>query len=307
MFPPKLPVTVSDRKYYLGVLRVTSLFMPRSKYWCFTLNNYSSDEFQALRSTFSDSEIVSYAIVGEEGRDATPHLQGYVEFVKRYSLRRAKSLLCVRVHLEPRNGTAAQAADYCRKEENFIEYGTISNPQQGHRSDLDDIKKSLDDGVPLGEIADNHFSQWVYHRRAFAEYQQLKLTSRSWVTEVYVYWGDTGTGKTRRVHELELESSLYVAPDCELNWFNGYSGHPAVLFDDFVGCKNVKFPVLLKLLDRYPMTVPTKGGFVNWIPKRIYLTSNINPDNWFFGVNPQQQAALRRRFTQVLHFSSLAN
>lgn len=55
-------------------------------------------------------------------------------------------------------------------------------------------------------------------------------------------------------------------------WFDGYLGESVAVFDDFRPwwCR---FDYLLALLDRYPIRVPVKGGFVNWIPEIIIITT----------------------------------
>ena len=153
------------------------------------------------------------------------------------------------------------------------------------------------------EIANRHFSTWIIHRRAFAEYRTLMKPDRDWKSDVFIYWGDTGTGKTRAVYEAEAD--LWIATDNSLNWFDGYTGQEAVLFDDFVSIKNEKFGFLLRLLDRYPMDVPVKGGFTKWLPKRIYFTSNLRVEDWFMGVSAASQSALRRRITDTVHFCAV--
>jgi hypothetical protein len=95
-----------------------------SKYWCFTLNNYTPEEEKALISLGNDDTgCLSYLIYGrEKGSNGTPHLQGYVEFRSRTRLASAKNKLGIqRIHLERRLGTAAQAAVYCKKDGDYFE------------------------------------------------------------------------------------------------------------------------------------------------------------------------------------------
>lgn len=65
----------------------------------------------------------------ERGENGTKHIQGYCEFeAKKRQGAAQKALLPrepTRVHVERRRGTAAEAADYCRKEDTHIE-GTTS-------------------------------------------------------------------------------------------------------------------------------------------------------------------------------------
>jgi len=99
--------------------------MTGCKKWCFTLNNPTNGESSSLVDVF-ESEHVKYAVVGREtGESGTPHLQGFVWFTDRKSLRQAKAILSDRMHLEPTQGTDKQASDYCKKEGDYDEYGEL--------------------------------------------------------------------------------------------------------------------------------------------------------------------------------------
>jgi len=89
--------------------------MSRTKRWCFTLNNFSEDEFAKLKESFS--VVASYAVVGREcGSGGTPHLQGYVEFRERARLSGVRKF-SGRAHWEPAKGTAAENLTYVSKED----------------------------------------------------------------------------------------------------------------------------------------------------------------------------------------------
>lgn len=111
---------------------------PQSCRWCFTLNNPTDDESQSLFEILDDRNRVKYAVVGKEvGESGTPHLQGFVIFTTNKRLRAAKLLISPRAHLEIARGTSAQASLYCKKDNDFEEYGVLS--EQGRRSDLEEI------------------------------------------------------------------------------------------------------------------------------------------------------------------------
>lgn len=278
-----------------------------AKRWTFTVNNpeLEGDEpawLERLDAHVTNGIFTYYVAGWEIGDGGTPHIQGYVELAKRSRISSLKSLISGRAHFEISRGTAKQASDYCKKDGSFAESGVISceTSRQGRRTDLEAVKEKLDNGICMADIADSHFEEWLKFNKAFNHYRLLRAPRREWVTEVIVYYGPTGTGKTRKVHEEEKD--LWVATDNTLKWFDGYENHEAVLFDDFVSIKNTKFGFLLQLLDRYGMHVPVKGGFVNWAPKRIYFTSNLPVEEWFTGVTHQQFQALKRRITKSVQF-----
>lgn len=165
---------------------------------------------------------------------------------------------------------------------------------------MEAVKESILAKRPLKEIALDHFSSFVKYQRGITAARYVLAEKRDWICSVVVYWGRTGAGKTRSVYDnLHDPADLYVHPGG--TWFDGYDSQPIVLFDDYAGSE-FKLQYLLKLLDRYPMQVPVKGGFVSFVPQEIYITSNINPEDWYRNANPEHVAAMFRRFTNVVHF-----
>lgn len=78
------------------------------KDWCATLNNYTEAEYANLV---------------------------FLQFVTRRTMPTVKRLLDnLRLHLEKRRGTAQEASECCKKENDFVEFGTLS--VQGQRTDL---------------------------------------------------------------------------------------------------------------------------------------------------------------------------
>lgn len=118
---------------------------------------------------------------------------------------------------------------------------------------------------------------------------------------VTLLWGPTGLGKTRYVMDTFGEDEeLFVTP-LGNPWYDGYDGQKIVLFDDFAGkASKTTLCDLLRLLDRYPQRVPTKGGFTWWMPTQVFLTSNILPKEWYTWTNRMEHYwALARRIHKV--------
>lgn len=273
--------------------------MSIAKNWCFTLNNYTNDDLHKLND-FSLNELCGYIIYGKEtGAEGTPHLQGYVSLTRKSRLNQVRELISTRAHYEVMRGSPKQAADYCKKDGDFTEFGRPPGVK-GTRSDLLTVQERIREGATKAEIRDEFFGVYAKYPRAIDAYISDLQGKRNWETENIIFWGKTGKGKTRAVYEFIEADQIYPHPGD--NWFDGYCGQSVVLFDDYNGSE-FKLSYLLKLLDRYPMQVPIKGGYVNWIPRHIYFTSNKDPKIWYEGCNEEQRKALFRRIKLIKEFT----
>lgn len=118
--------------------------------------------------------------------------------------------------------------------------------------------------------------------------------------ECYVYWGKTGVGKSRRAWD---EAGLDSYPkDPRTKFWCGYRSHEHVVVDEFRG--GIDIGHLLRWLDRYPVLVEVKGSSVILVAKKIWITSNLSPKEWYPGLDPETLNALLRRI-KVTHFDSL--
>lgn len=234
-----------------------------------------------------------YVIFGKEiSTSGTPHLQGYCELVKRTRLKALKKLLPT-AHLEQRKGTAQQAADYCKKDNDFVEYGTISKP--GKRNDLETVYNLVVEGHSNTEISAEHPSTYMRFYKAIdrVRLDHARLDNKFEALQVSVYYGDSGSGKTKTAYEIDPD--LYrLTPSNSTTWFDGYQGQKTLLLDDFYGW--IKYGYLLQLLDGYKFQLETKGSHTWKQWKHVIITSNVHPANWYTkGFTP----ALERRITSL--------
>lgn len=266
-----------------------------TQYRNFVFTSYNvSDEFKSLIKNMT----VKYIVYGNEICPTTKkkHLQGYCELETRRTLKSIKKMfLSNELHVEKRKGTSTQASVYCKKDGDYFEKGIMSAP--GKRNDLNSVKEQIKDGSNLREIIETASSfQSIRMAEKCLVYFEAK---RNWQPEVYWYYGDTGTGKTRSA--MEQCKDPWISSD-SLKWFQGYDGHSDVIFDDFRG-DFCKFHTLLRLLDRYPYQIECKGGSRQFLAKRIFITSPVHPNLIYNTMENQKQ--LTRRITEIKMFTTL--
>ena len=127
----------------------------------------------------------------------------------------------------------------------------------------------IENGATEEQIADHDFELWVRSYRAFREYRLLIQPPRSHEVEVFVLQGPTGTGKSKW--------AMDNYPDAYWKqrsiWWDGYAKQETVIIDEFYGW--MPFDTLLRVCDRYPLLVETKGGQVNFVAKTIIITTTL--------------------------------
>lgn len=294
---------------HLYVLSQSEMVSQKSRKWCWTLHKFFPN--QVIRLRHPDAYGCRYVIFGREFCPTTKvrHLQGFFYFKNALTLSGVKKKLgrgFNHIHLEIARGSIEDNEKYCSKDGDFESIG--ERPQQGKRSDLDEIKAQLDGGASLKDIAVSNFSQWCYHRRSFQEY--VETMSRPELRpelEVFAIVGAAGVGKTRFIWETHSKDpgGLWISNVPDLKWFDGYGGEQTVVLDDFRGGADLAF--LLRLLDIYPLRVPVKGSFTWFRPRRIYITSNLEPAEWYPDADDTAQAALLRRIKKTARISAASN
>lgn len=145
-----------------------------AKRWCFTINNPTDAEYQALVDSHNRFD---YLVIGRERGDlGTPHLQGFVILQTRLRLRNVKLLPgFARAHLEAARGTPQQASDYCKKENDFVEYGSLPTTQ-GKRTDFESLKewiKQCETTPTNAELAEEFPSLWGRYKSAVLDFVSL--------------------------------------------------------------------------------------------------------------------------------------
>lgn len=266
---------------------------PRAKCWCITLNN---PEAECLGFNEEEDEFMICGI--EVGASGTKHIQGYVMLKKRQRLAYFKKRW-PSAHVEHAKGSPAQNVEYCSKDGCSHDHGTIGQ-WQGKRNDLLDIKEVIDN-VPASQcyeqIREGYYGTLIRYRRALVADMDTRVSHRRECTELHILWGYTGTGKSRFCAEIDEGGYWKDKSD----WWDGYNYNDTIIIDEFYGWLSID--TLLRLADRYPLRVPVKGGYKQFVSKRIYITSNHPYQEWWKCLDSVREAAFCRRVTTIRHFT----
>lgn len=299
-----------------------------SRSYCFTLNNPKIPPkafHAALEGLRHYKGSVFQLEVGESG---TPHYQGYIEFRSPVKWAGLKTLASG-IHIEKRKGTSAEASDYCREVGEFKRVDTIAlfldsfpdsfpippetaedfgpfeggdlGSRPGQRNDLKGIVDCCREHGSLKRVAEEHPQAILRYSRGVAILCRQFRLRRTLPPRVILFYGVTGVGKTRYIHDHEDADELHIKEPGH-KWFDGYEQQGAVVMDDFAGAAS-KMPAvqLLRLLDRYPVTVEVKGEVVPLLATRLYITSNYHPNSWYdWSKREETYRALARRIHQVV-------
>lgn len=265
-----------------------------SRNWCFTLNN-PKDDFKL------DNTRVRYSIYQrEQGESGTPHIQGYVSFTAPQRLSFCRNYVPA-AHWEIRRGTEEEASAYCCKEEGRLSepivFGKLAQP--GRRNDLALVKRDLDAGHSMKRIAEDHFAAFVRYSSGFERYKRLKVSPTKPTADVCLIYGPTGTGKSHFLNE-DYPKAYWKQNSI---WWDDYNGEETVIVDEFYGW--LPYTEMLRICDKYPLLLQTKGGQVRAKFKRVFFTSNSLPRSWYDWDKPNLNwAPFIRRFTSFLYFKS---
>lgn len=264
--------------------------MSRPRNICFTLNNYTENEFEQIQQA---AKCLRYVVIGREvGKCGTPHIQGYAEALNPKTFAGWKKIISERAHIEPRRGTAQEAADYCKKTGSYTEFGKIS--EQGKRTDLESVARELRDGCQISEIADKYPEIFIKFHKGIENLKLAVLKDRcpDIPPTVVWLWGKAGVGKTSHIFKKYDINDIYIKDGTM--WWNNYLQHKVIVIDDFDG----KWPYrdLLRLLDRYPYQGQFKGGYVKINSPFIYITCEFPPEK-FWQDNALMQ--VQRRISEI--------
>lgn len=233
------------------------------------------------------------------------HFQGYVSMINSTTLSAVQKHLDIKgAHMEainvknPNWVTANEA--YVSKLETRVdgpwEFGQI--PKPGTRSDLKKIVESIKTGTYNEEtlMEEDPWMFCTYGKKLEIIKSRIgpEAQKRTWQTMIKAFIGPTGTGKTT-LAKTTFPNAYIVTPSNK-GWFDGYNGQEEVIIDEFAyndpskrWWSESEFNTICGNLN---IQVPIKGGFKNWKPKIIIITTNDDILRW--------PDTMRRRIQEVV-------
>jgi hypothetical protein len=215
-------------------------------------------------------------------------MQGYVELINGCKYDNLHNILGLEksLHVESRKGTRDQAREYCLKSDTAIggtqyEYGEWRKTSQGHRSDLDSLADDVQEGRSIREIAERNPGRFIRYGRGIRDLREVLSKRRLEKTEVLIIHEEKGNkGKTTFVmNYFDKDQKAYWHTNTK--WWDGYDGEEMVIWDDFKWDELENKSLMLRLMDKTPLKLEKKGGFVNFTAKYLIITTNDNPNHWF--------------------------
>lgn len=262
----------------------------RCRGFCFTLNNYSDEEYQNLLLT----ECV-YVVIGKEvGESGTPHLQGFIQFKDPKSFGGVK-LINARCHWEMTRGNIDQNYAYCTKDGNFEERG-IKPVSQKRKGEMERERYSrarqLAKKGDFDAIDDDLYIKHMGNIKKIRAENQVVPPSLSGELENLWLWGPPGSGKTTRAYNSYPGAYLKGLH----KWWDGYMDQETVIIDDMDPYHKSLAQHIKVWGHHFAFPAEVKGGSLCIRPKRIIITSNYCIDQvWEDEVTRE---AMHRRFKE---------
>jgi len=199
----------------------------QAKYWMLTIPHADFTPFLPATVEYIRGQL-------ERGNQTDYlHWQIIISMAKKTTFNNIKNLFGSTAHIEM---TRSDAADkYCFKDDTRIantqfELGKKSLKRNSSK-DWDLVRDLAIQGkfseIPSDILIRNYSSLKKIHVDNVIPMAQEK--------EVYVFWGRTGTGKSKRAWE---EATMLAYPKSPTSiWWCGYQGHENVVIDEFRGIK----------------------------------------------------------------------
>ena len=293
-----------------------------SRKWLLTINNpqehgWSHDRIKEVLSSF---KTMTYWCMADEigAGEHTPHTHIFINLSPsncRFSTLKNKF---PDAHIDKCKGTSTENRDYILKAgkwkdtekgttslpDTFEENGTCPNETPGKSKSVERIVEMVKDGCSNLEILDSvpyamqcmdkidRTRSLLRDQRFITEWRNLDVT--------YIF-GRSGSGKTRSVMEKYGYTNCYRVTDYS-HPFDTYDGQDVLIFEEFRS--GLRHGDMLNYLDGYPLLLPCRYFNRQACYTKVYIISNIGPEEQYKNIDEESRHAFYRRINRVVHFNN---
>ena len=307
--------------------------LPQSRKWQLTFNNPAEHGFthDAIVEAIENlASVLYWCLCDEVGSEGTYHTHLYIVFQNP----KAHTVIANAfpgAHRENVKGTSQQNRDYVLKDgekynkqpdgsydyvdssgkrhqgknhsDTFLEWGDMPREQQGKSKDVEKIYALLKDGADNLEIVEAVPSamlnlEKVDRTRSMLRDHEFANTWRE--LDVTYIFGRTGAGKTRSVMDKFGYGNCYRVTDYK-HPFDTYDGQDVLIFEEFRG--GLKHGDMLNYLDGYPLLLPCRYFNRQACYTRVFIITNVPPDEQYLNVDRASREAFFRRIHRVIEYN----
>ena len=306
--------------------------MPQSRKWQITFNNPAEHGFShdaIIERIENLASVVYWCLCDEIGSEGTYHTHLYICF-QNPKMHTVIGNAFPGAHRENVKGTSQQNRDYVLKDgdkynkqadgsydyvdssgkrhtgtnfgNTFMEWGEMPREQQGKSKDVEKILALLRDGANNMEIVEQVPSAMLNMdkvERTRSMFRDAEFADRWRDLEVTYLFGKTGSGKTRSVMDKYGYSSCYRVTDYK-HPFDTYDGQDVLIFEEFRS--SLKHGDMLNYLDGYPLLLPCRYFNRQACFTKVFIITNIPPDEQYRNVDKESRDAFYRRITKVVEY-----
>lgn len=267
--------------------------------------SWQRDDIEKLLKAF-EKDGARYACIGvERGKETgRSHMQGCVSFVAARYQTPLIELILQTTGQHPwvavMKGTPKQASDYCKKDDNWLEFGEcpVENKEKGVKaaqraSKIIELAKQGDLATIMELYPSEYLRMYNTLQRIKAENAQVQKNLAD-VCGIWIY-GPSGVGKSHLPRSVGIP--YYDKPFNK--WWDCNKGEVMAIMDD-ADPRNTEHlhGYIKRWCDRYPLNVEVKNSAARIRPEFIVITSQYSIEECF-AADPKSVEAVARRCKQI--------